>query len=147
MTISVTLIFIQLSSWLSKYRCSIHLSIHLSICLFVYLYLYLSVYLSIGSLYNICVLIYILLFHYTHIYQFTTITSAPTPIPSHLPGLWFWGFAARLRICADGGANRLFDALPALFPSEDIETVRKRWLFESWGGMRLGLVCMAFLRN
>ncbi|RAL41494.1 hypothetical protein DM860_010288 [Cuscuta australis] len=35
--------------------------------------------------------------------------------------------AAQLHVCADGGANRLFDELPQFFPHEDVSDVRKRY--------------------
>lgn len=34
--------------------------------------------------------------------------------------------AAKLRICADGGANRLFDELPQFFPQQNPLDVRNR---------------------
>ena len=34
--------------------------------------------------------------------------------------------AARLRVCADGGANRVFDGMPELLPGEDPADVRAR---------------------
>lgn len=37
-------------------------------------------------------------------------------------------YAARYRICADGGANRLYDELPRYFPGEAPDAVRRRCL-------------------
>ena len=36
------------------------------------------------------------------------------------------GPAGGIKICADGGANRLFDELPAMFPDVDPDEVRRR---------------------
>ncbi|XP_047327524.1 thiamine pyrophosphokinase 1 isoform X2 [Impatiens glandulifera] len=36
--------------------------------------------------------------------------------------------AAQFRVCADGGANRLFDELPLLLPNEDAPSVRNRYV-------------------
>ncbi|XP_010269525.1 PREDICTED: thiamine pyrophosphokinase 1 isoform X2 [Nelumbo nucifera] len=35
--------------------------------------------------------------------------------------------AAQLRICADGGANRIYDEMPKLLPDEDVVDVRNRY--------------------
>ncbi|CAM6099816.1 unnamed protein product [Calypogeia fissa] len=45
-------------------------------------------------------------------------------LPSFTPTLWQ---QVRLRVCADGGANRLFDELPKFLPHEDEESVRHRY--------------------
>lgn len=45
-------------------------------------------------------------------------------LPSFAPVLWQ---QVRLRVCSDGGANRLFDDLPDLLPHEDKESVRRRY--------------------
>ncbi|KMZ60861.1 Thiamine diphosphokinase [Zostera marina] len=45
-------------------------------------------------------------------------------IPQFTPQLWDH---ARLRLCADGGANRLYDDMPLLFPQEDPWDVRCRY--------------------
>lgn len=46
-------------------------------------------------------------------------------LPKFTPCVWS---RARLRICADGGANRLFDDLPGQFPNESADSVRKRFV-------------------
>ncbi|KAL8100961.1 thiamine pyrophosphokinase 1 isoform X2 [Apium graveolens] len=45
-------------------------------------------------------------------------------LPRFTPLLWQH---AQLRVCADGGANRLYDDLPDLFPNEDASSVRNRY--------------------
>lgn len=34
--------------------------------------------------------------------------------------------AAQVRVCADGGANRVFDGMPELLPGHDPDDVRSR---------------------
>lgn len=61
------------------------------------------------------------------------LTSPPTKyaliilnqrLPRLTPLLWSH---AQLRVCADGGANRLFDELPQFFPQDDALAVRKKY--------------------
>ncbi|KAL9385000.1 hypothetical protein Peur_022010 [Populus x canadensis] len=46
------------------------------------------------------------------------------PLPRFTPLLWNH---AQVRVCADGGANRVFDEMPLLFPSDDALDVRQRY--------------------
>nr|ACG28522.1 thiamin pyrophosphokinase 1 [Zea mays] len=43
------------------------------------------------------------------------------PLPRFAPLLWS---RAAVRVCADGGANRVFDGMPALLPGQDPDEVR-----------------------
>jgi thiamine pyrophosphokinase len=36
------------------------------------------------------------------------------------------GFTVSLHVCTDGGANRLYDELPLLFPSDDPADIRHK---------------------
>lgn len=45
------------------------------------------------------------------------------PLPRFAPLLWS---RAALRVCADGGANRVFDGMPELLPGHDPDEVRER---------------------
>ncbi|KAJ6873469.1 thiamine pyrophosphokinase 1 isoform X1 [Populus alba x Populus x berolinensis] len=47
------------------------------------------------------------------------------PLPRFTPLLWNH---AQVRVCADGGANRVFDEMPLLFPSDDALDVRQSFL-------------------
>uniref|UniRef100_A0A0E0DQM6 thiamine diphosphokinase n=1 Tax=Oryza meridionalis TaxID=40149 RepID=A0A0E0DQM6_9ORYZ len=43
-------------------------------------------------------------------------------LPRFAPRLWD---RAQVRVCADGGANRVFDGMPELFPGQDPDEVRR----------------------
>lgn len=45
-------------------------------------------------------------------------------LPKFTPLLWKH---AKVHICADGGANRVFDELPGMFPHEEPSEIRKRY--------------------
>ncbi|XP_010474874.1 PREDICTED: thiamine pyrophosphokinase 2 isoform X3 [Camelina sativa] len=45
-------------------------------------------------------------------------------LPRFTPLLWEH---AKLRLCADGGANRIYDELPLFFPHEDASSIRHRY--------------------
>jgi thiamine pyrophosphokinase len=45
-------------------------------------------------------------------------------LPRFAPRLWD---RAQVRVCADGGANRVFDGMPELFPGQDPDEVRRRY--------------------
>ncbi|OIT33851.1 thiamine pyrophosphokinase 2, partial [Nicotiana attenuata] len=42
-------------------------------------------------------------------------------------GICLFFRAARVHVCADGGANRVFDELPRFFPHDDPSDIRKRY--------------------
>lgn len=46
------------------------------------------------------------------------------PLPKFTPVLWDH---AKIVLCADGGANRLFDEMPQLFPQQDSAFVRSKY--------------------
>lgn len=46
-------------------------------------------------------------------------------VPRFTAALWD---RSQLRLCADGGANRLYDEMPTFFPDEDPLLVRKRYI-------------------
>eukprot|EP00243_Klebsormidium_subtile_P003962 TRINITY_DN1767_c0_g1_i1.p1 TRINITY_DN1767_c0_g1~~TRINITY_DN1767_c0_g1_i1.p1 ORF type:complete len:358 (+),score=-18.54 TRINITY_DN1767_c0_g1_i1:183-1256(+) len=46
-------------------------------------------------------------------------------LPSFVPLLWE---QSRLRICADGGANRVYDELPRIFQGDDQSAIRARYI-------------------
>ncbi|XP_018716804.2 thiamine pyrophosphokinase 1 isoform X2 [Eucalyptus grandis] len=68
-------------------------------------------------------------------------TAAPPPayalvllnqrLPRFAPLLWQH---AQVRMCADGGANRVYDEMPDLFPDEDASAIRNRYKPEAIRG-------------